>query len=169
MAGTIAIVVAILTRGDRGTGPWPEFVILTALLTTTWSFPLLLPKDSAGVEALQLDESFVVAMALLLTPLGSIAAFAIGVGIGQLVRRRPLVKWMFNWGQMVASVALAQVVMAAIAPGSHSGVAPSRLAAVLVGAVVFLVANQGAVAAIMALAEGASLRRMYSDGVGVRL
>src|SRR5688572_22857107 len=97
--GMCVLAYAVVRSFDVGLGPVPEFITLTVLLALNWAFPLLLPKAS-GVEALQLDEAFLVAMALLLSPYGTIIAFAIGVTAGQAARRRPLDKGAFNFGQM---------------------------------------------------------------------
>src|SRR5262249_8926173 len=144
-AGAAVLAFAVARSFTHGVGPVPEFVCLTTLLALNWAFPLLLPKSS-GVEALQLDEAFVVAMAMLLTPYGSIVAFAIGVGAGQVARRRSLDKGVFNVGQIVVSVALAQVVISGLDPLVEPGITPGRIAVILLGTAVFSTANQAAVA-----------------------
>ena len=166
--GVAVLAYAILKSFTAGVGRIPEFIALTTLLALNWAFPLLLPKAS-GVEALQLDEAFVVAMALLITPYGSIIAFAIAITVGQVARRRSLAKGAFNFGQMVGSVAVAQLVIRGLEPLLTPGVTPARVTVVLLGTAVFSAANQAAVAGIISLTSGMSFIRTYRDGFGVRL
>src|SRR5205807_2622073 len=66
-AGALTLGYATVRALSSGVGPAPEFIAITILLGLNWSFPLLLPK-ATGVEALQLDEAFLVTMALVLSP-----------------------------------------------------------------------------------------------------
>jgi len=124
LAGVLTVLFAIFRARSVGIGPAPEFIAITVLLGLNWSFPLLLPKAS-GVEALQLDEAFLVTMALLLSPYGTILSFAIGVTAGQIARRRALDKGAFNFGQMVVSVGLAELVIGGLGHFLGDGVTPA--------------------------------------------
>jgi diguanylate cyclase (GGDEF)-like protein len=168
LAGVLTVLFAIFRARSVGIGPAPEFIAITVLLGLNWSFPLLLPKAS-GVEALQLDEAFLVTMALLLSPYGTILSFAIGVTAGQIARRRALDKGAFNFGQMVVSVGLAELVIGGLGHFLGDGVTPTKVAVVVLGAVVFSVANQAAVARIISLTGGVPFPRVFADGLSVRL
>jgi diguanylate cyclase (GGDEF)-like protein len=168
LLGAAVLAVAVARSFSEGLGPVPEFVAVSVLLGLNWAYPLLLPKAS-GVEALQLDEAFVVAMALLISPAGTVIAFAIGVLAGQLARRRPLEKGSFNVGQMVVSVGLAQLVLVGLRHVTLGNATFSRVVVALVGTAVFSMANQAAVAGIISLSSGMPFWPTYLDGFGVRL
>src|SRR4051812_16341523 len=167
-AGAAILAFAIARSFSAGVGPVPEFVALTVLLGLTWAFPLLLPKDS-GVETLQLDEAFVVSMAFLISPYGAIIAFALGVLVGQLARRRPLDKGAFNFGQIMVAVGAAQLTMTSMNNLVSSNDTLARISIASLGTAVFPIANQAEVSAIIAITAGLPFRRVYVDGVGVRL
>ena len=167
-AGAGVLGFALARSFHAGVGPAPEFAALTVLLGLNWAFPLLLPKASA-VETLQLDEAFVVTMAFLLSPFGAIIAFALGVGAGQIARRRPLDKGAFNFGQIMVSVGAAELAITGFDHLIPSQSAVARVLIATLGTVVFTVVNQAAVAAIISLTSGVPFRRIYLDGFGVRL
>src|SRR4051794_28082604 len=102
LAGAVAVVVASVTaEGHFRPG---VAVGLAALLAVTHVFPLVvLRKDD--LEGLQLDEAFLVAMALLLPPSIAVLTFAAGTVVGQvgrqIVRHRSTVKTVFNIGQFL--------------------------------------------------------------------
>jgi diguanylate cyclase (GGDEF)-like protein len=76
---------------------WSVAGVVLVLDLLSWIKPLVLFRSSQS-EAIHFDEGFFVIMALVLPPPLTLAVFAVAVGVAQAVRRRPLVKSMFNLG-----------------------------------------------------------------------
>ncbi len=155
--GTVALAA------HEGLGSLPLVGAFAAVLGLSWAFPLLVLRQEE-TEAYQPDEAFFVAMALVLPPVGVLAAFAVGSVASQAVRRRPPVRIVFNSGQVLAATALAlavdRVCQAAGVP---------EAVAVCAGAVIFLGATGVAVSAVIALTEERSFLAALLDGWGTRL
>jgi diguanylate cyclase (GGDEF)-like protein len=165
-AGVITLVLAVVLARHQGLGPLHEFAAFTLALGMSWAFPVLVLRREE-TEAFQLSEAFLVAMAILMPPLGTIVAFG-GAALGcQLARRRPLSRLVFNTGMQLTAtgIALAAVHLA----GGQGGNQPLNLGAAVLGAAVFLAVNSTAVSAVMAVAEGQSFGRALRDGIGFRL
>jgi PAS domain S-box-containing protein len=163
---TFAAAAASLARGPAldANQLW-VLGILALLVGATWVSPLVLYRDGQS-EAQNLDEGFFVAAALLL-PLGAVVmVFAVAVAVAQAVRRRKLVKSVFNWGQVVTAAGAGSAVSHFLAPPTAHLTGPQLLAA-LAGAMVFAVINGLAVAGIVA-SLGTSWRRTL-DGMEIRL
>ncbi len=141
------------------------FATLTIMVAATWVWPLVMYRDGQS-EALNLDEGFFIIAALLLPVWGGIVVFALGTAIAQAVRRRPLVKSVFNWGQFVTSAGLGLLVTHLIAPPTPRLTVP-ELGAAAAGAVVFSVVNGAAIAAIVT-SLGTPWRRAL-DGMEIRI
>lgn len=137
-----------------------------AILAVSWAFPLLMFRKQE-TEALHLDEALLVAMAALLPPLEVVATFALGVGIGQLARRRGWLRTLFNTGQSVTAAGAAVWTMHALAPVTGQ-VSPRVLLALVVGAAIFLILQNAAVSGVIALAEGRQFKAALLDGAGIR-
>ncbi|HEY3239089.1 MAG TPA: EAL domain-containing protein, partial [Acidimicrobiia bacterium] len=155
--GTVALA------GHEGLGSLLLVGAFAAVLGLSWAFPLLVLRQEE-TEAYQPDEAFFVAMALVLPPVGVMAAFAAGSVASQALRRRPLVRIAFNSGQVLAATTLAlatdRLLQAAGVP---------EAASVCAGAVVFLTATGVAVSAVIALTEGHPFLATLLDGWGTRL
>jgi PAS domain S-box-containing protein len=141
------------------------FATLTIMVAATWVWPLVMYRDGQS-EALNLDEGFFIIAALLLPVWGGILVFALGTAIAQGVRRRPLVKSVFNWGQFVTSAGLGLLVTHLIAPPTPRLTVP-ELGAAVAGAVVFSLVNGAAIAAIVT-SLGTPWRRAL-DGMEIRV
>jgi PAS domain S-box-containing protein len=113
-----------------------------------------------------LDEGFFMLAALLLPVSSGILVFAAAIAIAQAVRRRPLVKSIFNWGQVVTASGVGLMVTHLLAPATPRLTGPELLAA-LAGAIVFALVNSGAVVSIVA-SLGTPWRRAF-DGMEIRL
>ncbi|MEY2435992.1 MAG: hypothetical protein QOF97_828 [Acidimicrobiaceae bacterium] len=143
-------------------------ILLTSLVIASWVWPLVIYRESSTEsEAVQLDEGFLVIMAIVLPPALVVIGFASALVLAQFVRRRPLVKSLFNFGQILIAVGLALVAFHALA-GTTSPVSPRVLVAAVVAAVVFFLVNTGALGAILA-STGAPLRQVLRDGLEIRL
>jgi diguanylate cyclase (GGDEF)-like protein len=157
-----AVGTVVLTRHE-GLGSLPLLGAFAVVLGLSWAFPLLVLRQEE-TEAYQPDEAFFVTMALVLPPAGVVAAFAAGSVASQALRRRPLVRIIFNSGQVLAATAAA---LATVRLLQAAGV-PEAVAA-CAGAVVFLSATGVAVSAVIALTEGRPFLVALLDGWGTRL
>jgi diguanylate cyclase (GGDEF)-like protein len=157
-----AVGTVALTRHE-GLGSLPLLAAFAVVLGLSWAFPLLVLRQEE-TEAYQPDEAFFVTMALVLPPVGVVAAFAAGSVASQALRRRPLVRIIFNSGQVLAATAAALATDRLL---QAAGV-PEAVAA-CAGAVVFLSATGVAVSAVIALTEGRPFLVALLDGWGTRL
>ncbi|MEY2447335.1 MAG: hypothetical protein QOH79_811 [Acidimicrobiaceae bacterium] len=163
--GTLAIAVSSATTIDRGS--MATVMILTALVVGSWVWPLMIFRDSSTEsEALHLDEGFLVIMAIVLTPSAVVIGFGAAMVFAQFARRRPLVKSLFNFGQVLTAVGLSLVSFHAVA-GPNVTASPRVLTAAVVAALVFFMVNTLALGAILA-ATGAPLRGALRDGLEIR-
>jgi diguanylate cyclase (GGDEF)-like protein len=165
-AGLVTLAVAAAAGGDGGVGPLAEFGAFAVVLGLSWSFPLLVLRREE-TEAFSLDEAFLVAAAMLLTPFGTILTFGAAAIVSQLVRRRPFSRLAFNTGMVLCASGLAVALVSVV--GGHRGVRPIDMAAVVLGAAVFLVVNSVLVSAVIAVAEGQPFLRTLTDGAAFRL
>lgn len=150
-----------------GIGHVPSVVVLASLAAATWIWPLLIYRGTES-EAVHLDEGLFVAMDVVLPPAGTVLAFAVATVISQVVRRRPLVKSVFNFGQVLTAVGVALLTVEVLSPASTS-VQPATVAAATAGAVAFFVVNTAAIAAILAVTGTASLKAAVRDGAEIRV
>jgi diguanylate cyclase (GGDEF)-like protein len=166
-AGVLTLALTVALAHGEGIGPLPQFVAFTVVLALSWGFPMfMLRRDET--EAFQLDEAFLVAMSILLPPMGTVLAFGVAAVIGRLVpRRRPLVRIAFNAGVVMTSAGMSLAV--ARLAGGHSGARPVDLLTAVLGAAVFLVVNSFAVSVVIAVAEGRSFWRIWTGSIGFRL
>jgi len=165
----LAALGAAVAGALRGPFPKPNelwvFATLTVVVAVTWACPLVMYRDGQS-EALNLDEGFFVIVALLLPIGGGILVFALATVASQVVRHRPLVKSMFNWGQIVTSVGLGLLVTHWLASPTPRLTGAEVLAAVA-GAAVFSAVNSAAMATLVATL-GTPWRRAL-DGLEIRL
>jgi diguanylate cyclase (GGDEF)-like protein/PAS domain S-box-containing protein len=173
---SLAFVAGLCTVGvaaaDAVRQPRPSFdtavgvTLFTALVLTSWLWPLVMYRNSQS-EAVHLDEGFFVIMALVLPAAWTILAFALATLTAQTIRRRPLVKSVFNFGQVVTAVGLGLAASRALAAPTPS-LNIAELGGALVGAIVFFVVNSGALAAVL-VATGTPWRKSILDGVEIRV
>jgi diguanylate cyclase (GGDEF)-like protein/PAS domain S-box-containing protein len=144
-----------------------SMAVLAAVLVASWAWPLVLFRVNGPSEGFQLDEGLFVTMSLLLGSGTAIISFAMAVAAAQVIRRRPLIKSLFNVGQVLIAVGLGVGVVRLIA-GDGTRIAPSRVGAEAVGAAAFFLVNTAAVAAIVT-AQGTPWRQSVTDGLEIRL
>lgn len=164
-SGLATVIITVALARDEGIGSVGELAAFTLALGLSWYFPLIVLRGEE-TEAFQFDEAFLVVMTLLLPPLGVVLAFGTAALGSRLARRRPLVRVAFNTGMVVTSTGLA-VGVARLA-GAHGGATPRELAAVVLGAAVFLIVNSVAVWTVLAVVEGQSFWQSVRDGLGFR-
>lgn len=166
-AGAATLVLAARAGGASGIHRPVVFIAFCGALALSWAVPLLMFRGGE-TEAFQLDEAFLVAMALLLPDFAIILAFALGVGLGQLARRRAPIRAVFNIGQSVTAAGSALLVMHIV--GRTGGPTTARsLVAVILAAATFSLVQTGFVAGVIALAEGKPFKSEFLDGLSVRL
>lgn len=167
LAGAVAIALTVAISGGEGVGRPAVFSTFTALLAVNWVFPLLLPTHDEA-EAVNLDEAFLVAMLLVLPPLGVVLAYGIGTTLGSVARRRPLTKTVFNVGQQVAAAGAALAVSRGVI-GLGDTIGPRTAASAAVGAAVYLAVNSCAVSAVIAMVDGERFRTVWLGGAWPRI
>ena len=128
--------------------------------------PLRFTRDEEG-EDLALDEAFFVPMALLLTPFETALALGIAMAAGQVYKRSPGLKALFNIGQTLASAAVGLAVFEALRGGAGSA-APRAIAAAAGGGVAYAGASSVAVSLIIAAAQRISVRHALFEGTALR-
>jgi diguanylate cyclase (GGDEF)-like protein len=164
--GLLTLAAAVASWRLEGLGPLGELAAFTAVLTLGWLYPLrVLRRDDT--EAFQFDEALFVAMALLLPPLAIVLSFGFSALASQLIRRRPLERIAFNTGVQLTATGLALAVLRLA--GSHPGVGPAHMAAVVGAAAVWLVVNSAFVWVVLAIVGDQSLWQSVRDSVGFRL
>jgi len=166
--GAVTVGVAALLAQRSGMGPAGELLAMTALLALSWAFPVLVLRTEE-TEAFQLDEAFFVAMALLLPPAGTILGFFAAITMGNVVRRRPFVRALFNIGQTVTAAGLGLAAMHLVATHEGTPLTPRSLGAALVGAAVFLLANSAVVSFVISFNEGKPASRVFIEGLDLRV
>ena len=168
--GLISFGVAIVAL-MRGSFPDPYqlgvFATLGVFLTASWLWPLVMYRGAES-EAINLDEGLFVIMVLLLPANGVVLLFALAGAVAQMVRRRPVAKILFNWGQVVLAAGVGVLVTRLVAPATPRLTAGELLAAAI-GAAVFSVINSCAIATIVASLGTTSWWGALRDGVGIRL
>jgi diguanylate cyclase (GGDEF)-like protein/PAS domain S-box-containing protein len=120
------------------------------------------------VEALHLEEAFLVAMAVYLSVPEVLAAMGVAQAIGQLRYRRPWTKAAFNTGQLLLAAGTGTALAHWLGgdPGTFSARA---VVAAVAGGLVFSVLSMLAVAGIIRLASGTPLRTGVLDGLDIRI
>jgi hypothetical protein len=167
IAGGAAAIASVVLGREHGLGSLLLLGIFVALVAVTWLWPLLLYRGSES-EAVHFDEGFVVMMVLLLPPMAVVLGFTAATVISQAIRRRSLVKSVFNVGQLAVSVGAATAVVHVVAaPGRP--LSGANLAAAVLGALVFFVVNNLWLAAIIAATSSAPVREALIDGAEYRV
>ncbi len=167
-AGVITFSVAVAALFHRPLATASQLALfgtLTLLVGATWAWPLVMYRDAQS-EALNPDEGFFIIMALLLPAWEGVVVFALATAVAQAVRRRPLAKSIFNWGQFVTSAGAGLWVARTLAPPT-ARLTAAEVGAAVVGAIVFTVVNSAAVAAVVA--SLGTPWRTSMDGMEIRL
>jgi diguanylate cyclase (GGDEF)-like protein/PAS domain S-box-containing protein len=139
---------------------WIVAVAVGVLMLGSWVWPVVVYRGAES-ETFHLDEGFFVILALLVSPLLTLATFAVATSLAQAIRRRPPVKSAFNVGQVLIAAALALAASRAIAAPAHSFTL-AELAAVMLGAGIYFVVNTLLVDSVM-VSMGTAWREFVSD------
>ncbi len=143
---------------------WREFYVFSGLVFVGRLRPLVLHRGGDHSESFHLDQGVLVVLGLLVPASAALWSFAGATVLSQLVKRRPAAKIAFNLGQELISAGLALLVLHRYA---GPGQAPDARAMFGVGLAVgvYLVVNQGLVAAVAVSTGEASLRGCLLDGL----
>ncbi|HET9732116.1 MAG TPA: EAL domain-containing protein [Acidimicrobiales bacterium] len=150
-------LMAALGRSSVHVTPflWAVVVLVSAVALYGWVRPLVLFRSNQS-EAFHFDECFLVLLALLVPPGVTLGVFALIVVLSQIVRRRPLVKSVFNLGEILLGAAAALAVGRAIGAPAHPLTATAVVGA-CVGGLVYSVVSTGLVSTLL-LSMGVSIR-----------
>jgi len=167
-AATSGLVAVLLAANAAGRPSSRQIVVAATfcvLLIANWRWPLVMYREGQS-EGVQLDEGFFVILTILVPGPLLVLGFAVATVAGQLVRRRPLAKSLFNSGQFVTAAAAGSAVAHLISPsiGPH----PAALGAVLAGVAVFVIVNNLFLVAILT-ATGTPWRSSLVDGWQIRV
>jgi diguanylate cyclase (GGDEF)-like protein len=168
-AGTAGALALGASAALARSGLWHRvglFAFFCVELAILQIIPVRLAHDDEG-EDLALDEAFFVPMAMLLTPFETILALGVSIAAGQVFKRSPPLKAVFNVGQALVSAAVGLVVFRAVRAGAPGG-SPRTIAAAAAGGLAYAVASSLAVAGIIAVVRRQPLRLTLFRGAGLR-
>ena len=126
---------------------WIAVGAIGALIAFNWIRPVVVYIGNR-IDTFQMDEGFFVILALLLPPVITLTTLAVASTIAQIVRRRQLIKSVFNVGEVLIAAGLGLLISRSIATPSHSITAGQAGAAVL-GAGIYMVVNKALMGAVM--------------------
>ena len=135
--GAFALFVAIWRRPAPvhiGLGQWAVAATIGVLFLGSWVWPVVVFRGGES-ETFNMDEGFFVILALLEPPLVTLVTLALAGAVAQAVRRRPLIKSVFNSGQVLIAAGLGLSVSRAVAAPSGS-LTVGEIAATLLGVAV---------------------------------
>jgi diguanylate cyclase (GGDEF)-like protein/PAS domain S-box-containing protein len=135
-------------------------------ITANWVWPLVVFVDDES-EAFDLDECFFIVLVLLVPSALTVIVFALATIISQAIKRRPLVKSIFNVGQVVASAGVGVTVFGFLNI-SAGAINYSKISAALVGAFAYYAMNTGAVAVLL-MTLGTPWRKTVFGGFEAKL
>jgi diguanylate cyclase (GGDEF)-like protein/PAS domain S-box-containing protein len=152
-AATGLFTLAVAVRGaDLMAAPRPSTVLFAAVLCTmiaaSWVWPLMMFIGDQS-DAIGLDEGCLVALVLIVPATVTVLTFTVATVGAQLIKRRPLVKSVFNLGQELTAVGAALLVFG-LADHAERSIGYTRVGAALAAALVYYVVNTNAVGLLLA-------------------
>ena len=123
VGGALTIFVAVWRQsapGDIDQGQWIAAAAIGGLALGSWVWPVVVYRGGES-EALNMDEGFLVILALLVPPLVTLGTLGLVTILAQAIRRRPLVKSAFNAGQVLIAAGLGLAVTAGRTCGTWTG------------------------------------------------
>lgn len=167
--GSMSIGVILVRYAADGVGSVPTFLLLAAALIAAHVVPLPVPRGEQ-LEDVEVEEPFLVAMLVLLPPVGILAAALTAAVAGNLRRQRAPLKVAFNMGKTATAVGLAVAVRALTLGGlgREMGESPGAdvTAAALAG-LVFVAFEMISVYTAICVADGRTFRSVANESVGV--
>jgi diguanylate cyclase (GGDEF)-like protein/PAS domain S-box-containing protein len=144
---------------------WVLVGVVAAMQLYGWARPIVLYRGNQS-QGYQHDEGYFVVLALVIPPILTIGVFALAVTLGQIVRRRPLIKSIFNLGEVMLAVSVALAVSRAISVPEQS-LSQGAVAAAGLGAAVYFVMSLAVVWSLM-ISMGTPWRDCVLDDLGVQ-
>jgi len=140
--------------------------VFGALMAASWIWPITLYIDGQS-DGVVLDEGFFVLLVILVPPAMAVLVFVVVSVCAQAIKRRPLVKSVFNVGQVVTAAGLGALAFTLL-HGAQAPIGYAKVGAALVGAACYFVVNTGAMVTIMAT-FGTPWHRTISGGIKGKL
>lgn len=165
LAGGAAAVAVLARTIETGLGDVPTLATFVVALAIVYAVPLQVPRGE-DLEDVEVEDAFLVAMLLVLPPVGLLTATLLASTVGNLARRRPPLKALFNTGMAASAVALAVLVRGVLDPvlgGSLGG----DVAVAVLAAVVFVAFEASSVYVAIALATARSFQSVARESAAV--
>jgi diguanylate cyclase (GGDEF)-like protein/PAS domain S-box-containing protein len=149
--GTAALVIA--AQHHRVSG-WPGgtatmfAVVFGALMAASWVWPIKLYIDDQS-DTFDLDEGFFVLLIMLVPAAMTVLVFAVVAVVVQCLKRRPLVRSAFAVGRVVTSAGVGALAFVVVHGADYSA-GYVKVCAALIGALCYMVVNNGAIVSILA-------------------
>jgi PAS domain S-box-containing protein len=160
------VLAAVLVTGDYSLDePW-LIAAFAGVIVLHHLFETRVVRGREHGESVTHEESVLVAMLLLASPLSMVVVFATGFGAANLLLRRERVKAAFNVANAVAAVACALLVVHAV--GGASATSFRGVLGALAGAAVYLAVNNAGVSGVLAVAGAGPFRESFLDDVSGR-
>ena len=140
--------------------------VFGALMAASWIWPITLYIDGQS-DGVVLDEGFLVLLVILVPPAMAVLVFVVVSVCAQAIKRRALVKSVFNVGQVVTAAGLGALAFT-LFHGAQEPIGYAKVGAALVGAACYFVVNTGAMVTIMATL-GTPWYRTVSGGIKGKL
>jgi PAS domain S-box-containing protein len=166
LAAAAAGVAVALVDSDLSRRAW-LLPVVGLLLTLEHLFETGVVHGHEERERIGLQEGYLVALAMLASPLGTVIVFASALAVGGVLARRPRLKWFFNVSAFTLGTALGMLCVALVE--RSTGSVPA-LAGTAVGAgIVLLAVNRVLIASVLALAgSGRTVASHLGDDLGAQ-
>jgi len=135
-------------------------------MAASWIWPITLHIDGQS-DGVVLNEGFFVLLVILVPSAMAVLVFVVVSVCAQAIKRRPLVKSVFNVGQVVTAAGLGALAFTSL-HGAQVPIGYAKVGAALVGAACYFVVNTGAMETIMAT-FGTPWHRTVSGGIKGKL
>lgn len=160
------LLAAVLATGDYGLDePW-LIAAFAGVIVVQHLFETRLVRGREQGESVTHEESVLVAMALIASPLSVVIVFAAGFAVANLLLRRERVKAVFNVANAVAAVSWALLVVHAV--GGSGATSFRGVLGALAGAAVYLAVNNASVSGVLAVAGAGPFREGFLDDLSGR-
>jgi diguanylate cyclase (GGDEF)-like protein/PAS domain S-box-containing protein len=150
LAGCATLAFAVhrlVVSGLPGQSAMAIAAVFAVFVAVNMKWPLVVFLDGES-EGFDLNEGFFVVLVLLIPSADTLMVFAVATIVGQALMRRPLIKSIFNVGQVLAAVGAGLLVYELINPSGHS-IGYGRVGAALAGTAAFYIVNTNAVAMLL--------------------
>lgn len=167
VAGAAAAAVVVGTTGTD-VGSIPLLAALAATFAFTGVVPFTLIRREQGAEV-HADEAVLVLMFLLLPATGTVVAAVAGILVVHLVRRRALLKAVYNHGTQALATSLAALLYLALADDPVGTSSQANVVAAMAAAILHTTLVTGLVWAAVARALRQPIREVARDSLGVHV